>query len=125
MSTVQKKKKVIANCSFCGKPNNRVKKLIAGPGVYICNECIDLCNGLVDKTIESRPHLAPWEHELSLEQVLRSLGPVATAEEQAQRNLTNWVVKARCLGATWAQVGDALDITRQSAWERFSWAEAE
>jgi len=95
------------------------------PGVYICNECIDLCNGLVDETVQSRPRMAPWEYELTLEQVLTSLGPVASAELQAQRNLTNWVMKARSLGATWAQVGDALDITRQSAWERFSWAEAE
>ena len=30
-------------CSFCGKRQRQVKKLIAGPGVYICNECIDLC----------------------------------------------------------------------------------
>jgi len=119
------KKMVIANCSFCGKPDHKVKKLVAGPGVYICNECIDLCNGIVDKTIESSRHVAPWEHDLSLEQVLTSLGPVATAEAQAGRNLTNWVMKARSLGATWAQVGEALGMTRQSAWERFSWAEAE
>ena len=31
-------------CSFCGKSQKQVKKLIAGPGVYICDECIDLCN---------------------------------------------------------------------------------
>ena len=31
-------------CSFCGKNQNEVRKLIAGPSVYICNECIDLCN---------------------------------------------------------------------------------
>ncbi|MDO4773108.1 MAG: ATP-dependent Clp protease ATP-binding subunit ClpX [Bacillota bacterium] len=34
-------------CSFCGKPQNRVKRLIAGPDVYICNECIDLCNEMM------------------------------------------------------------------------------
>lgn len=117
--------KVISHCSFCGKPDRKVKKLIAGPGVYICNECIELCNGIVDKTIDTAPHMAPWEHDLSLDQVLKSLGPVAASEAQAQRNLTNWVMKARSLGATWAQVGDCLGITRQSAWERFSWAEAE
>jgi len=119
------RKKVIANCSFCGKPDHKVKKLIAGPGVYICNECVDLCTGIVDKTIDAGPHIAPWEHDLSVEQVLTRLVPVAMAEAQAQRNLTNWVLKARSLGATWAQVGDSLGITRQSAWERFSWAEAE
>lgn len=34
-------------CSFCGKSQNEVKKLIAGPGVYICNECIDICNEII------------------------------------------------------------------------------
>ena len=34
-------------CSFCGKSQRQVKKLIAGPGVYICDECIDLCNEII------------------------------------------------------------------------------
>ena len=36
-------------CSFCGKSQRQVKKLIAGPGVYICDECIDLCNEIIDE----------------------------------------------------------------------------
>lgn len=35
-------------CSFCGKSQNDVKKLIAGPGVYVCNECIDICNEIIN-----------------------------------------------------------------------------
>ena len=35
-------------CSFCGKPQESVKKIIAGPGVYICDECIALCNGIME-----------------------------------------------------------------------------
>lgn len=35
------------SCSFCGKSQKEVKKLIAGPGVYICDECIDLCNDII------------------------------------------------------------------------------
>ena len=35
-------------CSFCGKSQEQVRKLIAGPGVYICDECIDLCNEILD-----------------------------------------------------------------------------
>jgi ATP-dependent Clp protease ATP-binding subunit ClpX len=38
------------NCSFCGKPESQVKKLVAGPGVYICDECIDLCNEIVSES---------------------------------------------------------------------------
>ena len=38
-------------CSFCGKNQNEVRKLIAGPSVYICNECIDLCNDIIQEEI--------------------------------------------------------------------------
>ena len=42
-------------CSFCGKSQRQVKKLIAGPGVYICDECIDLCNEIIDKELTAPP----------------------------------------------------------------------
>ena len=41
----------VVKCSFCGKTQKQVKKLIAGPGVYICNECIDLCNEIIDEEV--------------------------------------------------------------------------
>ncbi|HEX6725637.1 MAG TPA: ATP-dependent Clp protease ATP-binding subunit ClpX [Gaiella sp.] len=42
-------------CSFCGKSQPQVKKLIAGPGVYICDECIDLCNEIIDEELTAPP----------------------------------------------------------------------
>ena len=47
-------------CSFCGKSQEQVRKLIAGPGVYICDECVDLCNEILDedvlvKTVNQKP----------------------------------------------------------------------
>ena len=44
-------------CSFCGKSQRQVKKLIAGPGVYICDECIDLCNEIIDEELAAPTHL--------------------------------------------------------------------
>ena len=44
----------LVKCSFCGKSQKQVKKLIAGPGVYICDECIDLCNEIIDDVISAR-----------------------------------------------------------------------
>ena len=41
------------NCSFCGKVQDEVKKLIAGPSVYICNECVDLCNDIIEEEIKN------------------------------------------------------------------------
>ena len=40
------------NCSFCGKSQKEVKKLIAGPTVYICDECIGLCNDIIAEEVE-------------------------------------------------------------------------
>lgn len=47
--------KDIYRCSFCGKPQNQVKKLIAGPSVYICNECVELCRDIIEHEVEDRP----------------------------------------------------------------------
>ncbi|MGH3958871.1 ClpX C4-type zinc finger protein, partial [Mycobacterium sp.] len=45
----------LLKCSFCGKSQKQVKKLIAGPGVYICDECIDLCNEIIDEELTAPP----------------------------------------------------------------------
>jgi ATP-dependent Clp protease ATP-binding subunit ClpX len=42
-------------CSFCGKPAATVTKLVAGPGVYICNECVDLCKEIIDEETTAAP----------------------------------------------------------------------
>ncbi len=41
----------LLKCLFCGKSQKQVKKLIAGPGVYICDECIDLCNEIIEEEL--------------------------------------------------------------------------
>ena len=49
-------------CSFCGKPQNRVRKLIAGPGVYICDECIELCGEILEEENWTlRPKSMKWK----------------------------------------------------------------
>jgi ATP-dependent protease Clp ATPase subunit len=45
----------LLKCSFCGKAQHQVAKLIAGPGVYICDECIDLCNDIITEEVGTRP----------------------------------------------------------------------
>lgn len=66
------------SCSFCGKPREAVRRLIAGPGgVYICNECIALCNEIIaeeegmsptsqgqERTAVARPRTLPWWQRL-------------------------------------------------------------
>jgi ClpX C4-type zinc finger len=111
---------VVARCSFCRKQNTEVDKLVAGPGVFICDRCIALAAEIIADAPVSVPQVAPWERETTLDEVLANLAPVAEAGAQAEQNPGSWVAKARSLGATWSQVGEALGMTRQSAWERFS-----
>ena len=47
----------LLKCSFCGKSQKQVKKLIAGPGVYICDECIDLCNEIIEEELHETSDL--------------------------------------------------------------------
>jgi len=132
----------IANCSFCGKADTEIAKLVAGPGVFICNECVALAAMVIEQsnaadaaakaaeagqTAEaakaaepSPPPVAPWEADMPLETVLTSITKIAATGAQTDQNLRLFVAKARDLGATWTQIGAALGIARQSAWERFS-----
>jgi ATP-dependent Clp protease ATP-binding subunit ClpX len=48
----------LVKCSFCGKSQKQVKKLIAGPGVYVCNECIDLCNEIIDEELKDQTEIS-------------------------------------------------------------------
>ena len=58
----------LLTCSFCGKSQNDVRKLIAGPGVYICNECIDICNEIINDDEQTAPTAVrtnlPKPHEI-------------------------------------------------------------
>ena len=51
-SAVQKQESKILYCSFCGKSEHEVRKLIAGPSVAICDECVDLCNDIITEEMQ-------------------------------------------------------------------------
>lgn len=134
-------RRALAACSFCMKSETRVRKLIAGPGVYICDECVDLCGQIIAGEFARSPaspadpapganpappgdartpRLPLWDRVGSVEEALDLLPKMAAAGAQVEANLTALVRRARALGATWAKIGQALGMTRQSAWERFS-----
>jgi hypothetical protein len=98
---------------------------VAGPAAFICDVCIDLCSQIVaelpDDGVRAREpkRLLPWVSADSLSLVLSNLPNVSNARAQVEESLVGWVRRARELGATWAQIGEALGMTRQSAWERF------
>jgi hypothetical protein len=120
-------------CSFCAKPAPEVAKLIAGPGIYICNECVQLCNEILasatdqpDDQPDAQPddvappaELTYWQ-SMTDQQLLDQLPKIAGVAAQVEGSLTTWVRRVRSRGVSWARIGEALDMTRQSAWERFS-----
>lgn len=108
-------------CSFCGKAAEEVERVVAGPGVHICNECIALATDIVeefkDNPVEVR--LPLWD-SMTEEQMLAHIPRVSAVADQVEANLRAWVQELRRRGVTWARIGQALGVTRQSAWERFS-----
>src|ERR1700729_2782590 len=74
-------------CSFCGKSQRQVKKLIAGPGVYICDECIDLCNEIIDEELTAPPSfdIASLPKPREIYDVLNEY---VVGQEQAKRSLS-------------------------------------
>ena len=69
MNTV---KEALLRCSFCGKTQKQVKKLIAGPGVYICDECIDLCNEIIEEELSEN-----MGHNIQIDQQSASKGKIS------------------------------------------------
>jgi ATP-dependent Clp protease ATP-binding subunit ClpX len=49
-------------CSFCGKSQHEVRKLIAGPSVFICDECVDLCNDIIREEVQENGTDSPSDH---------------------------------------------------------------
>jgi len=74
-------------CSFCGKSQRQVKKLIAGPGVYICDECIDLCNEIIDEELTAPPSF-DIENLPKPREIYDVLGEYVVGQEQAKRSLS-------------------------------------
>ena len=115
---------VQVHCSFCAKPSSEVGKVIAGPGVYICNECVGLCNDILRAGQEnpSEPGIrrAAWEESMTDEQILDLLPRIAAVSADIEASLQRLVAILRERRVTWARIGAALQVTRQSAWERFS-----
>jgi hypothetical protein len=106
-------------CSFCFKSQWAVKELISGPAsIFICDECVDLCNEII---AGRPPNLKPpSEKELPTERLLERLGPIADMVQGKGSQLQGVVDLLRSRELSWAQIGAALGISRQSAWERFS-----
>ncbi len=76
----------LLKCSFCGKSQKQVKKLIAGPGVYICDECIDLCNEIIEEELNEGAEVSLEELPKPRE-IFDFLNSYVIGQEQAKKSL--------------------------------------
>jgi hypothetical protein len=104
------------HCSFCGKTDAQVSKLIAGPKVHICDTCVGICNKILAATPSS---FSGWD-AMTDEQLLGALRSCLATVEATRQVLQDQVNTLRERGVSWAAIGDSLGISRQAAWERFS-----
>jgi len=77
----------LLKCSFCGKSQKQVKKLIAGPGVYICDECIDLCNEIIEEELTETAELS-FDDLPNPREVRKFLDDYVVGQEDAKKILS-------------------------------------
>jgi hypothetical protein len=104
-------------CSFCARPASSKRRLVAGPGVAICGDCARSSIKLLSGT-DSSPAKVPWA-TMTDEELLAHLPEISAVAAQVEQRLCAWVGIARQRNISWARIGAALGMTRQSAWERF------
>jgi ATP-dependent Clp protease ATP-binding subunit ClpX len=85
---VAKKDEAALKCSFCGKGHNEVKKLIAGPTVYICNECVDLCNEIIADTLQEETTIPAFPKLPTPKDIHRFLNDYVIGQERAKKILS-------------------------------------
>lgn len=110
-------------CSFCGKAQTDVKTLVSGPGVFICDECVNLCQTVIKKaatskkTSEEAASLLP--DNAPTDKLLKTLAGFNGAFEAVDTAMQDVVDILRERGVSWAAIGESLAVSRQAAWKRF------
>ena len=115
--------KRVYRCSFCGKAQTEVKTLVSGPGVFICDECVELCQEIIAKeaatavSTQTVPGLLP--DNAATETLLKTLAGYNGAFERVDAGMQDIVDILREREVSWATIGQPLAVSRQAAWKRF------
>lgn len=113
----------IASCSFCGKPDSMVQRLVAGPGVYICNECVELSSAIIedaaDASAEESARRRSQFYDRPPEDILAMLPTLACSAARVEAELAGWIGRLREQGTSWQAIADATGMSTEAARQRF------
>jgi ATP-dependent Clp protease ATP-binding subunit ClpX len=117
--SLEASKRRLWRCSFCGKGKDKIRRLVAGPGVFICGQCVQLCNEVLQS--EGQPNeLSIGPDSEVAEVLLDELRINAAGLKQSEDQLLRAVNLLRKNQVAWSRIGEAIGTSRQAAWERFS-----
>ncbi len=107
----------LLKCSFCGKSQKQVKKLIAGPGVYICDECIDLCNEIIEEELSESSELK-WDELPKPREIYEFLDGYVIGQESAKRSLAvavyNHYKRVQAVGGDSHKSSDPVELQKSN-----------
>ena len=107
-------------CSFCGVRGTQGAKFAGGLGAMMCVPCVEHFHDIFStKAKTAAVNHPPWE-QMSDAEILSKLPLIARNAEQVNEFLVEWVELARSRKSSWAEIGKAMGISRQAAWERFA-----
>jgi ATP-dependent Clp protease ATP-binding subunit ClpX len=107
----------LLKCSFCGKSQKQVKKLIAGPGVYICDECIDLCNEIIEEELSESADLK-WDELPKPREIYDFLEQYVIGQDIAKKALSvavyNHYKRIQASGKESRSGSDAVELAKSN-----------
>jgi hypothetical protein len=111
----------IWSCSFCGRNGTADTRFAGGLGALMCTDCLDSFSAQFAAPENASQKVIGWSDEnLSNIEMLSRLPLIASTAGQVDRYLRQWVGLIRERHISYAEIGKALGVSRQAAWERFS-----
>ena len=104
----------LLKCSFCGKSQKQVKKLIAGPGVYICDECIDLCNEIIEEELAETSEVS-FEELPKPREIFSFLNEYSSLVKSTRRSMLSVAVYNHYKRVKFGnQIGDDIELAKSN-----------